>query len=106
MGDANGDGQLESAVFRSWRAAADTPASAVTTPDRLLALRCVARVPTADWSVVRADVRLLICPLQLAWAALAALDRLDSQLRLNVLQSGFEVIYRAHARPDAGEFLQ
>jgi hypothetical protein len=78
VGDASGDGQLESAVFRSWRAAADTPASAVATPDRLLALRCVARVLTADWSVVRADVRLLICPLQLAWAALAALDRLDS----------------------------
>jgi len=65
-------------VFRSWRAAVPTPASAVTTPDRLLALRCVASVPTADWSVVRADVRLLICTLQLAWAALAALDRLDS----------------------------
>jgi hypothetical protein len=56
----------------------DTPAIAVTTPDRLLALRWVASVPTADWSVLRADVRLLICALQLVWAALAVLARLDS----------------------------
>ena len=76
--DADDDGQLELAVFRSWRAAVDTPPSAVTTPDKLLALRCAARVLTADWSLVRADVRLLICPLQWAPAALAALLRLDS----------------------------
>ena len=78
MGDADDDGQLWLAASRSWRAAADTPPSAVTTPDTLLALRCVARVLTADWSVVRADFRLLICALQWAPAALAALARLDS----------------------------
>ena len=77
-GDADDDGQLGLAVSRSWRAAVPTPARAVTVPDTLLALRCVARVPTADWSWVRADVRLLICPLQWSPAALAALARLDS----------------------------
>ena len=77
-GDADDDGQLGLAVSRSWRAAVPTPARAVTTPDKLLALRCVARVLTADWRLVRADFRLLICPLQWSPAALAALARLDS----------------------------
>src|SRR5271166_3481729 len=77
-GDADDDGQLGLAVSRSWRAALPTPARAVTAPDTLLALRCVARVLTADWTLVSADVRLLICPLQWSPAALAALARLDS----------------------------
>jgi hypothetical protein len=42
----------------------------VTTPDTLLALRWVARVLTADWSFVRADLRFWTCPLHKAPAAL------------------------------------
>jgi hypothetical protein len=49
----------------------------VTTPDTLLALRWVARVLTADWSVVRADLRFWTCPLHKVPAALPRLDRLD-----------------------------
>ena len=83
------DGQLALAVSRSWRAAVPTPARAVTAPDTLLALRCVARVLTADWSLVRADIRLLICPLQWSPAALAAdwsLVRADIRLLICPLQ--------------------
>jgi hypothetical protein len=47
----------------------------VTTPDTLLALRWVARVLTADWSLVRADLRFWTCPLHKAPAALARPDR-------------------------------
>jgi hypothetical protein len=49
----------------------------VTTPDTLLALRSVARVLTADWSVDRADLRFWTCPLHKAPAALLRLDRFD-----------------------------
>jgi hypothetical protein len=68
--DADGDGQLGLAASRSCRAAADTPPSAVTTPDTLLALRWVARVLTAVWSLVRADLRFWTCPFHKAPAAL------------------------------------
>jgi hypothetical protein len=47
----------------------------VTTPGTLLALRWVARVLTADWSVVRADLRLPTCSLHRAPAAVLRLAR-------------------------------
>jgi hypothetical protein len=47
----------------------DTPPTAVSTPDTLLAFRWVARVLTADWSLVRADLRLPTCSLHTAPAA-------------------------------------
>ncbi len=78
MGDADDDGQLGVVASRSWCAAVLTPATAVTTADKLLALRCEARVPMADWSLLRADVRLLICAFQWSPAALAALAVADS----------------------------
>jgi hypothetical protein len=47
----------------------------VTTPDTLLALRSVARVLTADWRLVRADLRFWTCPLHKEPAALLRADR-------------------------------
>ncbi len=77
VGDADADGQRELAAVRSWRPATDTAASAVTTPDTLLALRSVASVLTEVWSLVRADFKLPICPLHWLPAALLRLDRFD-----------------------------
>jgi hypothetical protein len=76
-GDSDGDGQLGVAAFRSWRAAVDTARSAVTTLDTLLALRSVARVLTAAWSLVNAELRLLVCALHSVPAVLVRLDSFD-----------------------------
>lgn len=73
-GDSEGDGQLGLAAFRSWRAAVDTAPIAVTTPDTLLALRSLARVLTAPWSLVSAELRLLVCALHSVPAALVRVD--------------------------------
>ena len=89
----------ELAVSRSWRAAADTPAIVVITPDTLLALRCVTRVLTADWSLVRADLRFWICPLHRLPAELLRLDRFDFTCCTAVLSSS--TVHTA-AETDAG----
>ena len=64
------------AVSSCW-VAVDTSLIAETTPETLLALRCVASVLTADWRLVSAALRLAVCPLQWSPAALVRLDRLD-----------------------------